>query len=109
MDIEQLKADLLVKHLNGTLNWDDIEKLPVDDSIRTFLCELDPEWSHEYASCVDKGPCDETRTGACKSSFWAYCYATYVDRKPTDETREAAYKDPYSKDLYLTQFEEYPN
>ncbi len=103
MYIEQLKADLLVKHLGGTLGWIDIRYLPIDDSIRTFVCGLDPQWAYWYALDVDRKPHSETRTAACGDTYYAYRYAKCVDRGPSDETREAAFKDSSSKYLYIEE------
>ncbi len=132
LKIENIKSELSTKYANETLNWADIKDLPVDDSLRTFVCQLGPEWAFgyavyvdkkphnetrtaasrdpyyafAYAFSIDKKPLDETRTACCKDPFWAYYYAKEVDMKPLDETREAAYKDPMLKLFYIDRFGE---
>ena len=80
--------------LQGPLEWHDIQKLPKNDELRSFICQFNPEYAYCYARLVDEAPHPETRTAACKDSKYAYIYAYYIDEIPSDETRTAACKDP---------------
>lgn len=93
--IEDIKTELVLKMLQGPLKWQDIEKLPKNDELRTFICQFKAEDAYLYAHWVDEGPHPETRTAACKDPDIAYRYALHVDKAPTEETRIAASKDPY--------------
>ena len=92
--IEDIKIELTLKMLQGSLDQYDIEKLPKNDELRSFICQFEPRYAYCYASLIDEAPHPETRTAACKDPEWAYIYAVYVDGAPNEETRIAAYKDP---------------
>jgi hypothetical protein len=101
-DIEQIKINLTLKKLSGTLDsYEDIKDLPIDDELRTFVCSINSECAYFYAKYVDKGPHDDTRKAACKSPEDATYYALVVDSCSHKETRESAYRDPDWKKQYL--------
>ena len=77
--IEEIKIELTLKMLSGKILWSDIDRLPVNDELRTFVCSLGPKYARWYAG--------------------------YVDRRVHLETREAAYKDPHQKHWYMYEFE----
>ena len=105
--IEEIKNELMIKYLNGSLHeWDDIKDLPKDDNLREFVCKLGPGCASCYAYYVDSGSHNLTREGASKDSYHAYWYALYIDKVPHNVTRESAYKDPFNKQSYIDKFGE---
>jgi len=129
-DLDEIKKDLILKIMADELDWYEIEKLPKNDEIRTFICQFDSWYAIEYAYRVDKVPTDETRISACvnpgtsyeysyrldkgphdytrhiccKSPSYALAYAKHIDKKAHPETREAAYQDPYWRREYIKKF-----
>jgi hypothetical protein len=100
--IEEIKKELLLKVMTeGKLSHKYIENLPIDNELRTFLCELGPLYAYWYAYYVDRKyfmvsgdyPWEETREAACRDPGYAYWYAIEIDGCPNDTTRKAAYKD----------------
>ena len=95
MNIEEIKKEILLKIMSEKdLTRHYVETLPIDDSLRTFMCSLGPEFAYLYAHWVDKCPYEETRKAACKDFYCAYAYTRYVDKSPHDETRKAVSGDP---------------
>ena len=115
--IEEIKIELTLKMLSGTLTTYDIRyDLPKDDELRTFVCSLGPKYAYTYAVHVDReyheetkkaimgdyhtvfayaqelGSKDDLRTFVVEfGNPWnSYEYATLVDKKPHDKTRKGA-------------------
>jgi hypothetical protein len=92
LNIEKIKEAIAMKYMAKKLLENDIEILPKNNELRTFVCSLRPSYAYVYAVYVDKEPFEETRIAACKEPIYAYLYACGVDEKPLEETRAAAYK-----------------
>ena len=105
--IEEIKKEILLKIMSGRdLSWEYGKTLPIDDELRTFMCELGSKYSYRYARFIDKCPHEETRKEACKDPKYAYWYASYVDKCSREETRKASYRDPRWKFSYKARFGE---
>jgi hypothetical protein len=107
MNIEELKKEILLKIMSeGMLSWYYIETLPKDDSLRTFICGLDPGYAYAYAYFVDESSHPDTRTSSCRDPLTSCWYARYVDKCPHEETRKSSYRDPRWKRSYIENFGE---
>jgi hypothetical protein len=85
--IEDIKIELTLKKLAGTLTESDIHvSLPKDDDLRTFVCSLGAKYAYNYAYYVDRKPNDETRKASCGDPGFSYNYAVGIDRCYTEET-----------------------
>lgn len=105
--IEDIKTELVLKMLQGPLDWRDIEKLPKNDELRTFICQFEPKYAYWYAFCVDEKPQIETKSTAYKDPRWAYAYTFYVDEKPSEEAKKAISKSPEHLCSYKKWEQEY--
>ena len=71
--VEEIKIELTLKMLSGSvILYSDIASLPIEDSLRTFVCSLGCYNAHTYAYEVDKCPNDETRAASCKDPSCAF-------------------------------------
>ena len=59
--IEEIKIELTLKMLSGKILWSDIDRLPVNDELRTFVCSLGPKYARWYAGYVDRRVHPETQ------------------------------------------------
>jgi hypothetical protein len=108
-DIENIKEELAMKYMAGTLAEEDNRGLPKNDELRTFVCSLGSFWAYYYARHIDKSPTEETRVAVCKDPWDAYEYAQNVDKKPTEETRTASCKEPYAAYCYALLIDKKPS
>ena len=107
--IDEYKKEILLGIMSESIiDWDYIVDLPINDELRTFMCELGPIYSFLYAANVDECPNDETRKGACREPRYAYGYAYYIDKSPHAETRRAALKSPYLSYEYAVNIDKCP-
>lgn len=67
------------------------------------VCCTQSTTAYQYALCIDKGPCDETRN-ACKTSTRALMYAKNIDGKPNPVTYNNTIS--YDRDEYVKYFKE---
>jgi hypothetical protein len=58
--IEEIKIELTIKMLAGTLRRTDFVSLPKNDELRTFICSMGSPSARWFALEVDKRSCPET-------------------------------------------------
>jgi hypothetical protein len=104
-DIEKIKEELAMKYMAGNLKTEDIENLPVDDSLRIFICSLGSNFAFAYAENIDHGPHDETRNACSKDLEKLFNYVKKIDGGPRDDTRTACCKNPYWAWLYAKEID----
>ena len=68
--IEELKKDIVLKHMAGEVSIRYIKNLPKDDEIRSLIISFHPSYAFWYAYMVDRCPRDDTREATCKDSVW---------------------------------------
>jgi hypothetical protein len=61
-----------------------------------------PRYAYAVAACLDRGPADDTRAAACRSSLTAALYAAEIDRAARPDTRAAAIASSMGAQRYAT-------
>ena len=77
--IEEIKIELTLLVLSGEILYKGIRNLPVNNELRTFVCNISPYAAYRYAYFVDKSPHYETRKASYKDPKWKEEYIKYIE------------------------------
>jgi hypothetical protein len=78
--IEELKKDIVLKHMADGISIGYIRNLPKDDEIRALIISFHPSYAFWYACMVDQCPRDDTREATWKNSVWGLKYLREIDK-----------------------------